>query len=130
LLQKGNWNDIQLLDSAFVERMVTPCKEAFLPNEPKKYGYSIWIDETYHPAFYGMIGLLGQRVLVVPDKQLVIVRFGKNKDTTHPSKGSLDADTYIMIDEVVKMTNELTESTSYLQNLSGTWLSIAEASRK
>ena len=103
LLQKGNWNGVQLLDSAFVERMITPCYDAFRPDEPKKYGYSIWIDETYHPAFYGMLGHLGQRILVVPDENMVIVRLGKTMDTVRSSKGSLDADTYVMVDEVVKM---------------------------
>jgi len=103
LLQKGNWNGVQLLDSTFIERMITPCYDAFRPDEPKKYGYSIWIDETYNPPFYGMIGHLGQRILVVPCENLVIVRLGKTMDTAHPSKGALDADTYIMVDEVMKM---------------------------
>jgi len=106
LLQQGNWNGVQLLDSAFVDKMITPCYDAFHPDEPKKYGYSIWIDESYHPSFYGMIGHLGQRILVVPDENLTIVRLGKAMDTIHPSRGSLDADTYIMIDEVMKMINK------------------------
>ena len=107
LLQKGNWNGAQLLDSAFVERMITPCYDAFRPDEPKKYGYSIWIDETCHPHFYGMIGHLGQRILVVPDENLVIVRLGKTMDTVRSSKGALDADTYVMVDEVMKMLKEI-----------------------
>jgi len=107
LLQKGNWNGIQLLDSAFIERMITPCYDAFNPDEPKKYGYSIWIDETYEPPFYGFIGHLGQRIIVVPDERLVIVRLGKSKDTIHLSKGPLDADTYLMVDEAVEMTKDL-----------------------
>ena len=106
LLQKGNWNGIQLLDSAFIERMITPCYDAFNPDEPKKYGYSIWIDETYEPPFYGFIGHLGQRIIVVPDERLVIVRLGKSKDTIHLSKGPLDADTYLMVDEAVEMTKD------------------------
>jgi CubicO group peptidase (beta-lactamase class C family) len=103
LLQKGNWNGVQLLDSTFVEKMITPCYDAFLPNEPKKYGYSLWIDEVHRPAFYGMLGHLGQRVLVIPDHRLVIVRLGKSKDTVHASKGHLETDVYIMVDEVVKI---------------------------
>ena len=105
LLQKGKWNDVQLLDSAFVKLMITPCYDAFYPEEPMKYGYSIWIDETYNPSFYGMMGHLGQRIMVVPDENMVIVRLGKSKDTVHPSKGALDADTYIIVDEVMKMLN-------------------------
>jgi CubicO group peptidase (beta-lactamase class C family) len=103
LLQKGKWNGEQLLDSSFVERMVTPNYKAFDPDEPKKYGYSIWIDEEHKPAFYGMMGHLGQRIIVVPSEDLVIVRLGKSKDTQHESKGHLDADTYYFVDETVKL---------------------------
>ena len=107
LLRKGNWNGVQLLDSAFVERMITPCYDAFNPDEPKKYGYSIWIDEAHHPSFYGMMGHLGQRIIVVPDENMVIVRLGKSKDTVNPSKGHLDADTYYLVEEVLKMAREI-----------------------
>lgn len=107
LLQKGHWNGSQLLDSAFVDRMITPNYKAFKADEPKKYGYSIWIDEEYEPAFYGMMGHLGQRILVVPDHDLVIVRLGKSKDKEHISRGHLDADTYYLVDEVVKITRGL-----------------------
>ena len=107
LLQKGHWKDEQLLDSSFVERMITPNAKAFLPDEPKKYGYSIWIDEEHQPAFYGMMGHLGQRILVVPSENLVIVRLGKSKDNLHESRGHLDADTYYFVDEVVKMIRDL-----------------------
>jgi CubicO group peptidase (beta-lactamase class C family) len=106
LLQKGKWNGEQLLDSSFVERMVTPNYKAFEPDEPKKYGYSIWIDEEHTPAFYGMMGHLGQRIIVVPSEDLVIVRLGKSKDTQHESKGHLDADTYCFVDEAVKLIKE------------------------
>jgi CubicO group peptidase (beta-lactamase class C family) len=105
LLQKGNWKGLQLLDSTFVERMITPNYKAFESGEPPKYGYSIWIDEIHTPAFYGMMGHLGQRIMVVPGENLVIVRLGKSKDTQHASKGHLDADTYYFVDEVVKIVN-------------------------
>jgi CubicO group peptidase (beta-lactamase class C family) len=103
LLQKGNWNGKQLLDSAFVDRMITPNYEAFEPDEPKEYGYSIWTDEDHNPHFYGMMGHLGQRIIIVPSENLVIVRLGKSKDDEHPSKGHLNTDTYYFVDETVKL---------------------------
>jgi len=103
LLQKGNWNGVQLLDSAFIELMITPCYDAFNPDEPKKYGYSIWIDETYNPSFYCMLGHLGQRIIIVPDENIVIVRLGKSRDSVSPSKGHLDKDTYLMVDEAMNI---------------------------
>lgn len=102
LLQKGNWNGVQLLDSAFVDLMITPNYEAFESNEPKKYGYSIWIDEEYTPPFYAMIGHLGQRVIVVPDYNLVIVRLGKSKDDLHERRGHLDTDVYYFVEETIR----------------------------
>jgi CubicO group peptidase (beta-lactamase class C family) len=101
LLQKGNWNGVQLLDSAFVEKMVTPCYDAFRPDEPKKYGHSLWIDETHQPLIYGFMGHLGQRIIIIPDEQLVIVRLGKERNLVRPSKGHLDSDVYLMVDEVM-----------------------------
>ena len=103
LLQDGKWNEEQLLDSAFVQWMTTPNYEAFGAGEPKKYGHSVWIDETHIPSFYCMLGHLGQRVIVIPDYHTVIVRLGKNKDAVHESDGHLDADVYYFVDEVVKI---------------------------
>ncbi len=103
LLQKGNWKGEQLLDSAFVELMVTPNYKAFDEDEPKQYGYSIWIDEEHDPAFYGMMGHLGQRIIIIPTENMVIVRLGKIKDTRPLNKGHLDTDTYYFVEETNKL---------------------------
>jgi len=109
LLQNGNWNGKQILDSAFVQKMVTPNYKAFDKDEPAEYGYSIWTDYTHQPQFYGLMGHLGQRVIVVPSEDLVIVRLGHQKDNREMGKGSLDNDTYYFVDEVMKIlkTNNL-----------------------
>jgi len=109
LLQNGNWNGKQILDSAFVRKMITPNYEAFDKNEHARYGYSIWTDYEHEPNFYGFMGHLGQRIIVVPSENLVIVRLGRIKDNRNMGKGFLDNDTYIYVDEVMKMlkTNQL-----------------------
>ena len=105
LLQKGNWNGRQLLDTAFVERMITADAAAFYPAEPRKYGYSVWIDDLHQPAFYAFLGHLGQRIIIVPEENLVIVRLGKEADKRPLDKGHLDTDTYYFVDEVIKIIN-------------------------
>jgi CubicO group peptidase (beta-lactamase class C family) len=102
LLQKGNWKGKQLLDSAFVELMITPNDDAFDRDESPRYGYSIWTDKKYNPPLYGMLGHLGQRIIVVPDENMVIVRLGKNKNTERPSAGPLDADIYYIVNETIR----------------------------
>ena len=101
LLQKGNWNGHQLLDSAFVEWMITPDPIAFEQDKPRKYAHSLWIDEEHQPAFYALLGHLGQRIIVVPDHNIVIVRLGKKDDKRPLGRGHLDTDTYYYVDEVV-----------------------------
>lgn len=103
LLQEGNWNGKQILDSAFVKKMVTPNYEAFPKGQPARYGYSIWTDYEHQPNFYGLMGHLGQRVIVIPSENLVIVRLGHQKDQRNMGKGFLDNDTYYFVDEVMKM---------------------------
>lgn len=103
LLQNGNWNGRQILDSDFVQTMITPNAKAFNPGEHQRYGYSIWTDYEHQPNFYGLMGHLGQRVIVVPSENLVIVRLGHLKDNREMGKGFLDNDTYYFVDEVMKM---------------------------
>jgi Beta-lactamase class C and other penicillin binding proteins len=103
LLQKGNWNGQQLLDSTFVERMITADVPAFYPGEPHKYGYSVWLDNIHQPAFYAFLGHLGQRIIIVPEENVVIVRLGKESDKRPLDKGHLDTDNYYFVDEVIKI---------------------------
>ena len=117
LLQDGKWNGRQILDSAFVQKMVTPNYEAFSKNEPARYGYSIWTDYEHEPNFYGLMGHLGQRIIVIPSENLVIVRLGHEKDDRNMGKGFLDNDTYYFVDEVMKMLkeNKLLKSQSHVE---------------
>ncbi len=106
LLQDGKWNEKQILDSEFVKLMVTPNSKAFDKGEHIRYGYSIWTDYEHQPNFYGLMGHLGQRVIVVPDENLIIVRLGHLKDDRNMGKGFLDNDTYYFVDEVMKLLKE------------------------
>ncbi|MFV0304901.1 MAG: serine hydrolase domain-containing protein [Moheibacter sp.] len=106
LLQQGNWNGKQIIDSAFVKKMVTPNYKVFNEGEHVRYGYSIWTDYEHQPNFYGFMGHLGQRIIVVPSENLVIVRLGRIKDNRYTGRGFLDNDTYVYVDEVMKMLKE------------------------
>lgn len=106
LLQQGNWNGKQILDSAFVKKMVTPNHKAFNEGEHVRYGYSIWTDYEHQPNFYGFMGHLGQRIIVVPSENLVIVRLGRIKDSRSTGRGFLDNDIYVYVDEVMKILKE------------------------
>ena len=98
-LQKGNWNGEQLIDSSFVNLFTKP---ALAP----QYGYSWWMDYSHKPAFYSMIGHLGQFVIVIPKHDLIIVRLGKARDILHKKIRGIPTDAYLYIREVLKMVEK------------------------
>lgn len=75
-LHQGNWNGDQVFDKSWVEFVTTPS-----PNSNNEYGGHFWLNtpeklpdapmDTYYAD-----GFQGQRVYIVPSKDLVVVRMG------------------------------------------------------
>lgn len=80
-LQDGIWNGDTLLQDNYVKAAITPHG---LPDDSGKpsnyYGYQWWIipDLDGERVFYAR-GILGQYMIAVPGKNLLIVRLGKKK---------------------------------------------------
>ena len=110
LLNDGNWYGKQILDSAFVKKMVLPNAKAFAPNEPKIYGYSVWMDYDYKTPFYSMLGHLGQRVTVIPSEKIVIVRTGKTHNDQPNNRPIADGDVYRLVDEAMRINQKVKEN--------------------
>ena len=80
LLDSGAWKGEQLLDKAFVTRMITPQNALTDEVDADFYGYQIWLGRTDDGLVFSMMeGLRGQMVISVPALDLVVVRTGYAK---------------------------------------------------
>lgn len=99
----GKWNGKQIVDSAYVAASVSypGLQEREDDSECKRYGYSWWLGEHKNMDFFFMRGIKGQYVLVVPEKDLIVVRMGRKRDVgknwPHPD------DVYNYLDMGLKM---------------------------
>ena len=87
LLNGGAWQGEQLLSKAHVDLMITPNVDAFAAGQAPIYGHSVWTDMDSPIPYYAMLGHLGQRVLVLPEEDAIIIRLGKQKGLPTPIKG-------------------------------------------
>ncbi len=79
-LHNGRWNGKQIIDSAWCRTATTahmlPDKNG---DKVDYYGYQWWIHpDKDHRIFYAR-GIRGQYIIVIPDKDLVLVRLGERR---------------------------------------------------
>jgi len=79
-LHKGNWKGKQLIDTSYVEASLKPNDLLFNDGKVDFYGYQWWTIPDYkgRNIFYAR-GILGQMIIVIPDRNIVVVRLGKNR---------------------------------------------------
>lgn len=73
LLNKGFYNDVEIVPSNYVERAINNKKEAYLEGLPEsQYGYSYQIWHNSIKGSFRADGKYGQSILVFPDKEAVV----------------------------------------------------------
>jgi CubicO group peptidase (beta-lactamase class C family) len=70
ILQQGQWNGKPLLSSQWIQEMTSPKVANY-------YGYQWWVLSTPQGPIPYARGILGQYIIVVPQKNRVVVRLGK-----------------------------------------------------
>ena len=85
----GKWNGIQILDSSFVAKSINPRFE-----KSPEYGYGFWLGKINENNFFAMRGILGQYVIVIPNKNIIVVRLGE-KNLENNNDRPKDFDIYL-----------------------------------
>jgi CubicO group peptidase (beta-lactamase class C family) len=96
MLNQGNWNGVQILDSSFVQMATSPV---FVPY----YGYSFWLSDFGGTKVFAQRGILGQYIITIPEYKLVIVRLG-NKAL--PQVNHFPADFGVIVEQTLEMVGK------------------------
>jgi len=101
MLDSGRWKGNEIISHEYFEASVTPC---LIKDEKgdacNYYGYQWWIYPGKERIFYAR-GILGQYVIVIPSKKIVMVRLGKKR-----SKKIINS-TLEEVDEMIKYAQTL-----------------------
>jgi CubicO group peptidase (beta-lactamase class C family) len=74
MLDSGKINGVPVIDSNYFKQSITACGIKDLKgNACDYYGYQWWIDPEHKEIFYAR-GILGQYIIVIPSKKMIIVR--------------------------------------------------------
>lgn len=81
-LDSGKWNGTPVVTADYMLNSVKPADMLDEDgNKNNKYGYSWWIIPDYkgHYIYYAR-GILGQYIVCIPDKDMIVVRLGNKKE--------------------------------------------------
>lgn len=95
-MHQGSFNGNQIVPADYVQQSIVPANLVDEENKPNdRYGYSWWMLDYKGMHIYYARGILGQYVVAIPDKNILMVRLGhkrsKEKINDHPK----DLYTYI-----------------------------------
>lgn len=90
MLDSGRWKGTEIISPEYYSKSVTPCMIQDETGNPcDYYGYQWWIYPGKEKIFYAR-GILGQYIIVIPSRDLVLVRLGKKRGAREAATHSLE----------------------------------------
>ena len=106
ILNKGKWNGKQVVSEKFINEATTPA--AWLKNEDTDtnvnfYGYQWWMLTRHGLKVKYARGMRGQYIFVIPEKNMVAVRLGHNRDDVTLTPDNYLEDIAVLIDTALEI---------------------------
>ena len=90
MLDSGRWKGQEIISPEYFAASIAPCMIRDESGNPADYyGYQWWIYPGNEKIIYAR-GILGQYIIVIPSKDLVLVRLGKQRGEREPATHSLE----------------------------------------
>ncbi|MCB0400970.1 MAG: serine hydrolase [Flavobacteriales bacterium] len=97
LLNEGLWNDERIISESYLEEAIAPAYylKDKTGNPVDFYGYQIWSMYYKNLDIYFFRGINGQYTVMIPEKNMVIIRLGHKRSKTFINGNPSDLYTYI-----------------------------------
>lgn len=90
----------QIVDSFYVSQSISPVNVPDIAGENTDYyGYSWWLTTYKGSKVFYMRGILGQYVICVPDKNLIVTRLGQYRSKNKTKDGNAPDDLWSYLEE-------------------------------
>ncbi|MFT6715402.1 MAG: CubicO group peptidase (beta-lactamase class C family) [Saprospiraceae bacterium] len=104
-MKYGNWKGKQVVDISYVQKSTSGVNVIDKHgNNTDNYGYAWWLVEHKDMDVFFMQGILGQYVLCIPEKDIIIVRTGKRR--MEKSNGVNPDDLFIWLEEGLRIATQ------------------------
>ncbi len=97
ILHKGSWNNQQIVSKSYLNEALNPA--SYLLDENNQavdfYGFQWWISNYNKDNIYYARGILGQYIISIPNKNMVIVRLGHKRSKDQINHHPIDLFKYL-----------------------------------
>jgi len=101
MLDSGKWKGVEIISPDYYQKSIVACAISDENGSPcSYYGYQWWL-VPYKPGVFYARGILGQYIIIIPEKHMVVVRLGEKRGPIY--KETVPKEVNDLIEWVYKM---------------------------
>ena len=105
ILDKGMFDDVEIISKKYIDEATTPNTDLVTDRGQivDFYGFQFWILQNKGYKIPFARGILGQYIFIIPEKNAVVVRLGKERSDKRSFHAEIPDDVYLIVDAAMEI---------------------------